>query len=214
MNDLQRTPEWYAERLGKLGASRIADATARTKAGWGSSRANLMAELLIERLTGEPAPRYTNAAMDWGTEKEPEAITVYEFEKNVTVEPIGFCPHPRIADSGASPDGMVGLDGLLECKCPQTATHIDTLLGAAIDEKYTKQVQWQMACTGRKWCDWMSYDPRLPVNLRVVIRRVERDEAMITKLEREAAEFLGELSDRHERLVKIASSRDSIKVAA
>jgi putative phage-type endonuclease len=207
MSELQRTIEWHTARLGRLTASRIADATARTKTGWGSSRANYMAELLIERLTGEPAPRYTNAAMDWGTQYESEAITVYEFEKNATVDPIGFCPHPRIADSGASPDGMIGLDGLIECKCPQTATHIDILLGASIDEKYIKQMQWQMACTGRRWCDWMSYDPRVPVNLRVVIRRVERDDAMIAKLEKDVAEFLNELAEKHCRLLALGNGK-------
>jgi putative phage-type endonuclease len=209
MNDLQKTPEWYAARLGKLTASRIADATARTKTGYGASRVNLMAELLIERLTGQPAPHYTNAAMDWGTLCEPEAITVYEFEKNATVEPVGFCRHARIADAGASPDGLTGgFAGTLEVKCPNTATHIDTLLGAPIDEKYVKQVQWQLACTQRKWCDWMSYDPRLPTNLRVVIRRIERDDAMIAKLEKEATEFLAELAEKHRRLLALGNGQD------
>lgn len=209
MNDLQRTPEWYAARLGKLTSSRLPDATARTKTGWGASRANYMAELLIERLTGQPAPRYTNPTMDWGTQYESEAITVYEFEKNATVDPIGFCLHPRIANSGASPDGAIGLDGLIECKCPQSATHLDTVLGAAIDEKYMKQMQWQIACTRREWCDWVSYDPRMPINLRIVIRRVRRNDAMIAKLEKEAAEFLDELAEKHRRLLALGNGKDS-----
>jgi hypothetical protein len=208
MSDLQRTPEWYAARIGKWTGSRIGDATARTKTGWGASRANYMAELLVERLTGQPAPRFVNGPMEWGIEHEAEGITVYEFERNITVELVGFIKHPVIADAGASPDGLIGADGMIEIKCPSTATHIDTLLGAAIDEKYIKQMQWQMACTGRKYCDWMSYDPRLPVNLRTVIRRVERNDAMIASLEVAAREFLRELADKHERLVKFANGHD------
>ena len=199
MNDLQRTPEWHAARLGKLTASRIADATARTRTGWGASRANYMAELLIERLTGQPAPQYTNAAMEWGTQYESEALTVYEFERNETVEPVGFIEHPTIADAGASPDGLIGSEGIIEVKCPNSATHIDTLLGANIDEKYIKQMQWQMACTGRQFCDWVSYDPRMPINLRIVIRRIVCDLKMIAKLETDAVAFLRELAEKHER---------------
>jgi putative phage-type endonuclease len=203
----QRTPEWFQARLGKLTASRIADATARTKTGWGASRANYMAELLTERLTGQRAPQYTNAAMEWGTQTEPEARTVYEFERNVTVEEVGFIPHPTIAMSGASPDGLVGdygLDyGLVEIKCPNTATHIEALLGLGgeIDGRYGKQMQWQMACTDREWCDFVSYDPRLPVAMRMLITRVLRDGKMIAKLEAEAKEFLAELAAKEALLL-------------
>ena len=207
----QRTPEWHAQRLGKLTASRIADATTRVKAGWGASRANYMAELLTERLTGQPYPRYSNAAMEWGTQNEPEARTVYQFERNVTVEEVGFVEHPRIAMSGASPDGLVGDDGLVEIKCPNTATHIATLLGEGeIDGGYVKQMQWQMACTGRQWCDWVSYDPRLPVAMRMVIIRVSRDDKMIVKLEAEASEFLAELDGKGARLRSIGLLNQSV----
>lgn len=212
----QRTPEWHALRLGKLTASRIADATARTKTGWGASRANYMAELLTERLTGQPYPQYRNAAMDWGTQTEPEARTVYEFERNVTVEEVGFVPHSRIAMSGASPDGLVGkgLDqewGLVEFKCPNTSTHIAVLLGeGGMDPAYTKQVQWQMACCpGRKWCDWVSYDPRLPAAMRIVIVRVPRDDKMIAKLEAEVTEFLAELATKQIQLLERYANRRS-----
>ncbi len=195
----QRTPEWFQARLGKLTASRIADATARVKSGWGASRDNYMAELLVERLTGQPAPQYTNAAMEWGTQTEPEARTVYEFERNVTVESCGFIPHPVIAMSGASPDGLVGDFGLVEIKCPNTATHISTLLGAA-PEKYVKQMQWQMDCVGSEWCDFVSYDPRVPVAMRMHIQRIEFDLKAVEKLRKEAREFLDELADKETRL--------------
>lgn len=194
MNEIvQGSPEWFAIRLGKATASRIADATARTKTGWGASRANYMAELIAERLTGVPAASFTNAAMQWGTDQEPEARSNYEFMTDSEVVPIGFVVHPSIAMAGASPDGLVGDMGLVEFKCPNTATHLDTLLGDSMDGKYIKQVQWQMACTGRQWCDFVSYDPRLPASMRLFIQRVPRDNAMIATLEKDVREFLAEL---------------------
>jgi len=125
----QGSIEWFAERCGKVTASRVADVIARTKTGWGASRANYMAQLVAERLTGNVAESYSNAAMQWGIDMEPEARKTYEFFTNNTVEPASFVPHRSIADTGASPDGYVGADGLVEIKCPNTATHIDTLIG-------------------------------------------------------------------------------------
>src|SRR6476619_1024978 len=152
----QGTQEWLLERCGKVTASRIADLMARTKTGWGTSRANYAAQLIAERLTGCVAPSFTNQAMIHGTETEPEARRAYEFFVDRDVQQIGFVPHPSIAMSGASPDGLVGDDGLLELKCPNTATHIETLLTGRIPDKYVKQMQFQMACTRRAWCDFAS----------------------------------------------------------
>jgi putative phage-type endonuclease len=191
---IQRSPEWYAMRLGKVTGSRIADLTARTKTGWGASRANYMAELLIEHLTGEPAPSFVSPAMQWGMDQEPEARAAYEWRADCTIEQVGFVHHPRIVMSGCSPDGLVGNDGLVEIKCPNTATHITTLLHGSVPEAYTKQMQWQMACTGRAWCDWVSYDPRLPENMRLFVQRVPRHEVTITALEGEVVTFLEELN--------------------
>jgi putative phage-type endonuclease len=189
----QRTAEWYAARCGKVTASRVADVIARTKTGWGASRANYMAELVAERLTGVPADGYTNAAMQWGTDKEPEAREAYAARVAVGLEEVGFVPHPSIEMSGASPDGLVGWHGLLEIKCPATATHIETLLSQTIPAKYVTQMQWQMACTGRHWCDFASYDPRMPEPLRLFVRRLDRDDRTVTSLEEQVAEFLHEL---------------------
>lgn len=136
----QRTESWYAARLGKVTASRIADVMARTRSGWGASRANYMAELVAERLTGKQANRYINAAMQHGIDCEPDAIAAYEFFTDQEVQPVAFVDHPRIAMTGASPDGLCGDAGLIEVKCPLTATHIDTLLGASIPDKYLKQM--------------------------------------------------------------------------
>jgi putative phage-type endonuclease len=192
----QRSSDWFAARLGKLTASRIADATARIKNGWGASRDNLMATLVCERLTGKSADGFTNAAMQWGTDHEPEARSAYEFELGVTVTEVGFIDHPTIDMAGASPDGFVGADGLLEIKCPETKGHIETLLSKKVPEKYIKQMQWQMACTGRQWCDYATYDPRMPQELQLWVLRVMRDDKAIAELEKEARLFLAELDEK------------------
>ncbi len=197
---VQGSLEWLKERAGKVTASRVADVVARTKSGWGASRANYMAQLIAERLTGEVAESYTNAAMQWGIEQEESARTAYEFFTNATVDPAPFVPHPSIAETGASPDGYVGDVGLVEIKCPNTATHIDTLLGATVPAKYVTQMQWQMACTGRQWCDFVSFDPRMPGSMNIWIERVKRDDEMIASLESDVGEFLSELRDKVARL--------------
>lgn len=196
----QGSAEWKALRLGRVTASRVADVVAKTKTGWGASRANYAAELIAERLTGVPAEGYTNAAMQWGTEHEPEAIAAYEFLNGATIERIAFVAHPKITMAGASPDGLVGDFGLVEVKCPNTATHLDTLLGEPVPDKYIKQVQWQMACTGRQWCDWASYDPRLPAEMQLYVERVERDNVLIASLETDVGTFLDELDAKVARL--------------
>jgi len=192
----QRSDEWFLARLGKVTASRVADVVARTKTGWGASRANYMAELLIERLSGQPTASYINDAMRWGNEQEPLARDAYCWRNNVTIEEVGFVPHPTIEMSGASPDGLVGEDGLIEIKCPNSATHLDVLLSKTIPDKYFKQMQWQMDCTGREWCDWMSFDPRLPSELSVYIQRVERDDKLIAGLRKDVEAFLAELDQK------------------
>lgn len=191
MDDLvQGSVEWHAIRCGRVTASRVADVVAKTKTGWGASRANYAAELIAERLTGRTAEGFTNAAMAWGTEQEPAARTAYEFYWNVDVVQVGFVVHPSIADSGASPDGLVGDDGLIEVKCPNTATHIDTLINQTVPAKYVTQMMWQMACTGRRWCDFVSYDPRLPESMQMFVKRVHRDDNVIAELESEVVRFL------------------------
>lgn len=190
---IQRSAEWHSIRLGKVTASRVSDVIAKTKTGWGASRANYMAELIAERLTGVPAERYSNTAMQWGTEKEPEARLNYEFRADVEVTEVGFVPHPTIAMAGASPDGLVGDDGLVELKAPNTATHLETLLSGDIDGKYIVQMQWQMGCTGRRWCDFVSFDPRLPEHMRLYVKRIERDDATISDLELAVKIFLSEI---------------------
>lgn len=189
----QRTAEWLQLRLGKATASRIADIVATTKSGPSASRKNYAAQLVAERLTGVPAETFMNAAMQWGTDTEAEARDAYRQHALVEVAECGFADHPTIPMSGASPDGLIGDDGLLELKCPNTATHIDTLLGKCVPKKYVTQIMWQMACTGRQWCDFASYDPRLPEHMRLFVTRLHRDDKLIAELEREVVAFLAEV---------------------
>lgn len=190
----QRTPEWFEERLGKVTASCIYKVMAKLKDGRpGADRTNYHAQLVTERLTGTVAESYSNAAMQWGTETEPQARAMYRFDKGADVVETGFHSHPTIEMSGASPDGLVGADGLVEIKCPNSATHIATLTGAPIDRKYILQMQWQMACTERLWCDFDSFDPRLPLEMQSHIQRVQRDDALIAEIEAEVTAFLAEV---------------------
>jgi putative phage-type endonuclease len=198
----QGSIEWHAQRVGKVTASRVADVIAKTKTGWGASRGNYMAELVAERLTGVPAVGFTNAAMQWGTDTEPQARAAYEFFTDATVDLAPFVDHPSVPYSGASPDGYVGADGLIEIKCPNTATHIETLLygDMGVAAKYVTQMQWQMACTGRQWCDFVSFDPRMPGNMQLFLRRIPRDDTEISRLEGEVRAFLVELAAKVDAL--------------
>jgi len=199
----QRTDEWYATRLGKVTASRVADVIAKTKSGYSTSRANYMAELVCERLTGKQGDFYQNAAMAWGTNTEPMARAAYEAVEGALVVEVGFVSHPTIQMAGASPDGLIEDDGLVEIKCPITATHIDTLLTQTVPGKYMTQMMWQMACTGRQWCDFVSFDPRMPEHMQLFIKRVPRDNDVITELEREVERFLADLDDKIVALGKL-----------
>lgn len=189
----QRTDSWFAARAGKVTASAIYKVMARTKTGWGADRANYMAQLVSERLTGRPADSFSNSAMQWGIDTEPQARAMYELETGQGVVECGFFDHPEIAMSGASPDGLIGKNGLIEIKCPNTATHIATLRGAEIEGKYIKQMQWQMACTGTDWCDFVSFDPRLPDEMQMHVRRIERDDEMLREIGEHVTEFLAEV---------------------
>lgn len=193
---IQGTPEWHAARAGRVTASRISDLMAKTKTGWGASRANYMAELVAERLTGTVAEGFTNAAMKHGTETEPLARNAYQFFADAEVTEVGFVIHPTIDASGCSPDGLVGDDGMTEIKCPNTATHIETLLGGGIPDKYIKQMQWQMRCCERAWCDFISFDPRLPTRMQLFVQRVPYDKNLVSEIEHEALIFLKEVGDK------------------
>lgn len=196
----QGTTEWFMARLGKVTASRVADIIAKTKSGYSTSRQNYLAQLVVERMTQKPTESFTNAAMQWGTDTEPLARAAYEIANDVMVNEIAFVPHPTIEMSGASPDGLVHEDGLVEIKCPNTATHIETLLNDTIKSEYKTQMQWQMACTGRLWTDFVSFDPRMPSKHQMKVIRVNRDDATIKMLEDEVSKFLLEVTKTVERI--------------
>ena len=199
----QGSDAWFNIRIGKVTASRVADVLAKTKTGYSTTRDNYMAQLVCERLTGQKGESFTNAAMQHGTETEPLARAAYEARYDVLVDEVGFVSHPTIEMSGASPDGLVGEDGLIEIKCPNTATHIETLLSESVPNKYYTQMQFQLACTGRKWCDFLSFDNRLPTELQMFVKRVPRDDVYIRLIEDEIVKFLGELDTKINQLMKV-----------
>lgn len=191
----QGSQEWLAARAGKLTASRMADAMDFTKKGESSAKRNdYLLQIVAERLTGQPCDEtYVTQAMRWGTEQEPFARVAYELARGVVVNPVGLVLHPTIPHAAASPDGVVNAEGLIELKCPGTVTHLRTMLDGTIPEKYLPQMNWQMACTGAKWCDFVSYDPRLPDEYQLCIIRLMRDDEAITACEDAARKFLAEV---------------------
>lgn len=202
----QGSDEWKKLRTGSLGAAKFYMIMAKNKTGYSASRYNTLADMVVERLTGLPTDTFSNSAMEWGKAKEAEARSAYEFYQNVNVDLVGFVRHPSIPNSHASPDGLVGDDGLVEIKCPQSANHIETLLSQSISTRYITQMQWQMACTGRKWCDFVSFDPRLPEEMRLFTKRVDRDDQVIAELEKEARVFLAEVDEKVAALKKLYQS--------
>lgn len=206
---IQGTPEWHAVRCGKVTASRIADLTAKIKSGPSASRTTYMGELICERLTGIVTEGFKSGPMQWGADNEPQARLNYAFDHNVEIEEVGFVDHPTIKMAGASPDGLIGADGLAEFKCPNTATHLETLRTRNVPGAYIKQMYWQMACTGRQWNDFTSYDPRLPEQMQMITIRLERDAEVIRQLEAEVSSFIAELdatvADLRARYLKVAA---------
>lgn len=204
----QRTEEWYQARLGKVTASKVASVLAKRDS---ATRADYLTDLVLERLTGKQQEFYQNEAMQWGTDTEPQARMAYEAETSNLVDELGFIDHPTIANFGCSPDGVVGEDGLIEIKCPNSKTHLSTLLSGKAPSKYIPQMQTQMAVMNRQWCDFVSFDPRLPEDLQLFVIRVNRDDEYIAKLEEEVSIFLEEVDETVTKLkgVKNGSSKGS-----
>ena len=200
----QGTDEWFAARLGKVTASRAADVM--TKKG-SAARANLSAQLVLERLTNTKGESFSSAAMQWGVDQEPFARAAYEAHSGVWVDTVGFVQHPTILRAGASPDGLVGQDGLVEIKCPNTATMIDTLSTGKVPSNYTTQMQMQMACTGRAWCDYAVFDSRMPVKAQLFVKRVQRDQKFIDDMEKEIIAFLAEVEVSYQFLINFIESK-------
>lgn len=204
MSAAQGTAEWMAEKCGNVGASRVADVMAKIKTGEAAARRNYRAEIVCELLTGKVQESYCSPDMQRGTDLEPLARAAYEISRNVMVEQSGFILHPTVSRSGASPDGLVGEDGLCEIKCPKAATHIDYILDGVVPSQYQPQMLWQMACTRRKWCDFVSYHPELPEELQLFVVRFLRDDKRIAELEDAVTQFNKEVD---ETLAKLRSVR-------
>lgn len=198
----QRTARWFELRAGKVTASSVYKVMAKTKTGYSADRENYQAQLVVERMTGQPAKSYSNAAMEWGVEQEANARAAYEAQMGKLVEEVGFIPHPTIPMCGASPDGVVG-DGLIEIKCPETATMIELQLSNKIPDKYLKQMQLQMRCADKQWCHFVVYDPRMPERLQLLILHVDRDDKLIGEMEAEIVKFLAEVDEKVKKLEAI-----------
>lgn len=187
----QGSPEWFAARCGKVTASRVADVIANGRGGGVSAlRQYYMDEIIAERFTLRRVEGYVSDAMRWGTENEGAARSLYSFLRDADVEEIGFVDHPSIPMSGASPDGLIGSGGLIEIKCPNTSTHLATIRRGTVPEKYVTQIHWQAACTGRQWCDFVSYDPRVEARLQLFVKHVEIEPALIEKLQTAVIDFI------------------------
>ena len=199
---IQGSPEWLSERAGKVTASMVSAVLAKPEtAGYRDYQAQLVAEIL----TGKPqGSDYINAAMAFGTEMEPLARSAYEAETGFSVDEVGFCQHPTIDRAGASPDGLVGNSGLVEIKCPKVATHLAYLIAGVVPVGYKNQMMWQMACSGRDWCDFASFRPDLPEHLQLFIIRFKRDPERIKELETAVVAFLDSVDKMINQLKKVA----------
>lgn len=198
---MQQSAEWFAARCGRATASRFDDVMAKIKTGEAAGRRNYRAQLVCERLTGIPAESYTNAAMQWGIDTEPQARAAYEALTGNMVQEVAFVPHPELM-AGASPDGLIDLDGGLEIKCPNTAQHIEALL-KGMPPEHIPQIQGGLWLTGRKWWHFVSFDPRMPEKLQLYIQKIERDSHYIAALELEVRRFLGEVDELVRQLERI-----------
>lgn len=204
----QGTDEWMQCRIGKVTASRLNDVMATLKSGGeAATRKNYRAQLIAERLTGTKADSFTNSAMQWGVDNEPIARANYEILTGVDVDQVGFVDHPEIPMTGASPDGLIGGAGLIEVKCPNTATHIEYLLSGVAPSDYHNQMLWQMECTGREWCDFVSFDPRMPEDMQLFIVRFNRDEERGRLLRAGVIKFLEETNDVMARLQEYRNNK-------
>lgn len=199
---IQGDAEWMAARTGALTGSRMYEACAKSKKGgkYYAAREALMMEKLIERLTGIPAQHFVNDAMLWGSEQEENAVAMYETQNGILVDSCAYFTHPIIAKSGATPDRLVAADGVLEGKCPTTKVHLDTILSGLIPEQHTYQMAWEIESSGRKWADFISYDPRLPGNLSFFCARYVPDPDVLEYLRKEVVLFLDELARLEEKV--------------
>ena len=202
----QGSPEWKAARAGKVTASKISDVMATLKGGGeAATRRDYRIQIISEILTGTPQDdAFINDAMRWGKDNEPFGRAAYEITNGVMVDQVGLVLHPTIDRAAASPDGFVEFNGLVEIKCPKTATHLEYLMDGVVPAKYKNQMLWQMACCEREWCDFVSFDPRMPAHLQLFKIRFERDDKRITEIEQAVKTFLAEVDEVIAKLGTVA----------
>lgn len=199
----QGTVDWFTARTARVTASRVAAAMSYLKRASkngekgteSQARKDYKAQLVVETLTGISQENYVSPEMIWGIEQEPFARALYEVEKGVSVEQVGFFVHPEIDRFGASPDGLVEGDGLVEIKCPNSGTHLEYIINDVPPGTYHAQMLANMACAERQWCDFVSYDPRMPKHLQMFVVRFHRDDARIAEMEEEVKKFLTEVDE-------------------
>ncbi|EJF84068.1 hypothetical protein MCU_00736 [Bartonella elizabethae Re6043vi] len=205
----QRTAEWFQARLGKVTASNVYNVLSKTAKGMPTSKyEDYKIKLMTERLTEEISQSYTTPAMQWGIEHEEDALREYAFIYDTEITQCGFIQHPTIQMAGASPDGFVGEDGLVEIKCPQSPNHLRFFIDSNIKPEYHAQMQFQMACTGRKWCDFVSYNPNFvgkSTSLRMKIKRINRDEEQIEQINQAVEIFLAEIEQEMQKILTKAA---------
>lgn len=207
----QGSPEWFAERAGHVTASRFKDVLAKIKVGEAAGRKNYRVQLVTERLTGRPCESFTNAAMEWGTATEPHARAAYESARGLMVDEVGFLHHPEVLWVGASPDGLIGAEGGCEIKCPhQSTVHVETW-DSGMPTEHRAQIQGTLWVTGRKWWDFISFDPRMPEGLQLYVERIERDEKYIEALYVEVELFLGQVGAMVTRLRERPTLEDQLR---
>ena len=196
----QATPEWFQQRIGKLTASNMAAAMSYLKNGKESTeRAKLKMHLVAERLTDIIAPHYVTEAMAWGIATETEAKECAAKLIGLDIKQCGFFDHPEIDNFGATPDGLLDDDGLIEIKCPTTVTHLSWLLENKVPEQHKAQMAAQLLCTGRRYCKFMSYDPRVPKR-PILYKHYAPSQAELGEVRRAAVLFLAEVEELFERV--------------
>lgn len=210
---IQGSVEWQQARAGKVSASRIADVMARTKTGYGAARRHYLDKLVAERVTGKPMAQRAVMSLERRLEMEPEARIAYEFYSDNTVVEVGFIEHPTIPHAGASPDGLIADDGGLEIKCCDSTTHLEILTTGIVDKGYVQQCDFGMACTGRQWWDFASFDPLMPEELKLFVQRIERDESRITAIESAVIEFLSEVDLKVRQVLALMNGKTPLTVA-
>ena len=198
-NIKQGSAEWLAARIGKVTASRMSAVLSKGRGDAPSKTAETyMMELIVEKLTGEPTPFFETADMKWGTETEEDARLMYQIRNNVAIREVAYISEGE--NLLVSPDGLVGDNGLIEIKCPKSATQLKRALTDNYSKDYTAQIQMQLWISKREWCDFLSYDPRLPKKTGYLEQRVQRDEKYIKNMSEKTNEFIDRMGELLEKL--------------